>query len=78
MVVRGLMGWELRGSVLEFWHGNPCAFMVGDEKLAATRAGDTQSTLGTCTGGCSSGSLTNSVTKHLMGLEQLLLSSSRA
>lgn len=42
MVVRGLMGWELRGSVLEFWHGNPCAFMVGDEKLAATRAGETQ------------------------------------
>lgn len=34
--------------------------------------------LGTCTGGCSSSSLTNSVTKHLMGLEQLLLSSSRA
>lgn len=55
MVVRGLMGWELRGSVFEFWHGNPCAFMVGDEKLAATRAGETQNALGMCTGGCSSG-----------------------
>lgn len=55
MVVRGLMGWELRGSVFEFWHGNPCAFMVGDEKLAATRARETQSTLGACTGGCSNG-----------------------
>lgn len=45
MVVRGLMGWELRGSVLEFWQGKPCAFMVGDEKLAATRAGEIQRVL---------------------------------
>lgn len=49
MVVRGLMGWELRGSVFEFWQGKPCAFMVGDEKLAATRAGEIQSVLRMCT-----------------------------
>ena len=55
MVVRGLMGWELRGSVFEFWQGKPCAFMVGDEKLAATRAGEIQSVLRMCTEKCSSG-----------------------
>lgn len=49
MVVRGLMGWELRGSVFEFWQGKPCVFMVGDEKLAATRAEEIQSVLRMCT-----------------------------
>lgn len=60
MVVRGLMGWELRGSVFEFWQGKPCVFMVGDEKLAATRAGEIQSVLRMCT----------EKQVHLMGVHQ--------
>lgn len=70
------MGWELRGSVFEFWHGKPCAFMVGDEKLAATRAGEIQSVLRACTKRCSSG-FTSELIKHPWGSDHLFLHSSR-